>query len=249
MSGKAEQSRTAIKSKSSDNAGHRSRVRQRFIMNGFAGMLKYEVLEAMLMLALPRKDVKPLAKQLLKRYSTVMGVISQGQKELEKFPGLGETSAASLRIFFECMRYCLSEKCAERQLLATTEDLRNFVRMKLGVHRHECCMVVLLNSRNYLVHYQIVAEGTVDSVFSYSRNTIELALTMGASKMLLVHNHPSGVCNPSREDINATKKYGQILAAIGIELLDHLIVTASECFSFVDNGMFLNRSLEEDLYD
>ena len=244
MAGKTGQSRIVRKSDGSETAGHRSRVRQRFLQNGFAGMLKYEVLEAMLMMVLPRKDVKPLAKRLLAQYGTVRNVISRSQMELEKFPGLGEKSAASLRIFFETMRYCLTEQCQERRLLATTEDLRDFVRMKLGVHRHECCMIVLLNSRNYLIDYRVIAEGTVDNVLSYSRNIIEHVLALDASKMLLVHNHPSGVCTPSLDDVDATAICCQVLATIGVELLDHLIVTPSECFSFVDNGMVLNGQLQ-----
>ena len=240
MAGKTESSRAVKKTNGSENAGHRSRVRQRFLMNGFAGMLKYEVLEAMLMMVLPRRDVKPLAKKLLAEYGTVLNVISQPQIELEKFPGLGESSAAQLRIFFESMRYCLAEQCEKRSLLETPEKLRDFVRMKLGVHRHECCMIVLLTSRDYLIDYRIVAEGTVDKVLNYFRNIVELAVTRGACKLLLVHNHPSGVCEPSLEDIKATELCSQLLETMGIELLDHLIVTPSECFSFVENGMVLN---------
>ena len=86
------------------HAGHRSRVRQKFLNNGFTGMLQHEVLEAVLMMVLPRRDVKPLAKQLLEGNKTVLEVISQPQHALEKIPGLGTNSAASLRMFFECMQ-------------------------------------------------------------------------------------------------------------------------------------------------
>lgn len=226
------------------NAGHRSRVRQRFINNGFAGMLDYEVLEAMLMMALPRKDVKPLAKRLLAEYNKmVLNVISAPQEELERFPGLGKNSAAALRMFFECMQYCLNEQLKKSNLLDSPELLRNFVRMKLGVHRHECYMAVLLNSRNYLITYKIVAEGTVDMVLNYPRNIAELAVDNRACKILLVHNHPSGVCQPSPEDIEATKACCDALATVGVELADHLIVTPTECFSFLDSGFDLKRKL------
>ena len=226
------------------NAGHRSRVRQRFINNGFAGMFDYEVLEAMLMMALPRKDVKPLAKRLLAKYKIVLNVISAPQDELEQFPGLGKSSAASLRMFFECMQYCLQEKLKNSNLLKTPEQMRNFVRMKLGVHRNECYMIVLLNSRNYLIDYSIVAEGTVDMVLNYPRNLATMALNMGACKILLVHNHPSGVCEPSQEDIEATKACCDALATVGVEVADHLIVTPTECFSFLDSGFKLKRQLQ-----
>ena len=230
----------AKKPNGNEHAGHRSRVRQRFLLNGFDGMLKYEVLEAILMQVLPRRDVKPLAKKLLDKYKTVLAVISLPQDELAAFPGLGENSAAALRMFFECMQYCLKEQSSERNLLETPEQLRNFVRMKLGVHRHECYMAVFLNSRNYLIDYMVIAEGTVDNVLNYSRNVAELAVKLCACKLLLVHNHPSGVCTPTQEDIDATGACYRALESLGIELADHLIVTPTECFSFVDNGLGLN---------
>ncbi|MBO5924138.1 MAG: DNA repair protein RadC [Lentisphaeria bacterium] len=244
MPGQAEHNHIPRNNAEKSHTGHRSRVRQKFLLNGFAGMLKYEVLEAVLMMVLPRKDVKPLAKRLLDEYKTISAVISLPQDELEKIPGLGTNSAASLRMFFECMRYCLAEQCCDRVLLPTSEELRNFVRMKLGVRHHECYMAVFLNSRNYLISYHVVAEGTVDNVLNYSRNVVEMALRKGACKMLLVHNHPSGVCAPSNDDIAATGECYWTLAAMGIELIDHLIVTPTECFSFQDNGLDLNCSFK-----
>ena len=185
-----------------------------------------------------------LGEITLDEYKTISAVISLPQDELEKIPGLGTNSAASLRMFFECMRYCLAEQCCDRVLLPTSEELRNFVRMKLGVRHHECYMAVFLNSRNYLISYHVVAEGTVDNVLNYSRNVVEMALRKGACKMLLVHNHPSGVCAPSNDDIAATGECYWTLAAMGIELIDHLIVTPTECFSFQDNGLDLNCSFK-----
>ena len=173
----------------------------------------------------------------------MLEVISQSQSALEKVPGLGTNSAASLRMFFECMQYCLAEQCSKRVLLPSSEELRNFVRMKLGVRRHECYMAVFLNSRNYLISYDIIAEGTVDNVLNYSRNMAEMALDKGACKMLLVHNHPSGVCTPSNEDIAATGECSRSLATLGVELIDHLIVTKNECFSFLDNGLGLDGNI------
>ena len=243
MASPAECKTARSKSGGNPHAGHRSRVRQKFLNNGFAGMLQHEVLEAVLMMILPRRDVKPLAKQLLEGNKTVLEVISQSQSALEKVPGLGTNSAASLRMFFECMQYCLAEQCSKRVLLPSSEELRNFVRMKLGVRRHECYMAVFLNSRNYLISYDIIAEGTVDNVLNYSRNMAEMALDKGACKMLLVHNHPSGVCTPSNEDIAATGECSRSLATLGVELIDHLIVTKNECFSFLDNGLGLDGNI------
>ena len=240
MSASSEHKQSTSQGNEKTHAGHRSRVRQKFLKNGFAGMLKYEVLETMLMMVLPRKDVKPLAKQLLDKHKNILTVISLPQNVLEKVPGLGVNSAASLRLFFESMKYCLSEQCYDRQLLPDNEALRDFVRMKLGVRRHECYMVVFLNSRNYLIDYEIVAEGTVDNVWNYSRNIVAAALDKGACKLLLVHNHPSGVCAPSNEDLEATGECYRALASMKIELLDHFIVTPTECFSFLDNGLGLN---------
>ena len=226
-----------------DYIGHRKRMRDRFRRNGFNGMLKHEVLESLLMLLIPRKDVKPLANKLLRRYDTVLDVISAPPEELMEFSGLGETSVTGLKMIFGCMQHCLQEKCRELDWMGNTEDVCNFVRMKLGVLHRESCMAIFLNSRNKLINYKIY-EGTVDHVHTYPRNLAEDVINCHASKLILVHNHPSGDFTPTMDDLASTCAIHDALKAVSAQLVDHIIVTKYGYFSFVANQIPLNRKIE-----
>ena len=239
---------TTEHSEQASYAGHRKRIRMRFHRNGFSGMSKHEVLEAMLILVIPRKDVKPLAKKLIAKYKTVSDVLAQPVETLAKFPGLGMTSAIGLKMFQACTEYCLEEKCVQTNLLDNSRKLQDFVRMKLGVKFHESYMLICLNSRNYLIDYSIIAEGTIDRVHNYSRNIVEKALECHACKVVLVHNHPSGDCIPSDDDIKCTYLCFAATHSAGVELVDHLIVSRSECFSFLDHNMALSANKDLGTY-
>ena len=232
MRGASDKSSAARSGSRAEYLGHRSRLRERFRRNGFSGMLTYEVLEYLLTIAIPRRDVKPLARELLRRYGTVTDVLSQPPEELAKVPGLGHTSSLTLSAFMECIRFCLAERLRGNDLLASPEAIASFARMKIGTLRHECYMAVFLNGRNRLIEWKIINEGEVDMVYNSPRNIIEIALGCGASKVVLVHSHPSGICAPSASDIDATRDLQQALAPLNIFLADHLIVTVREYFSF-----------------
>ena len=222
--------------------GHRSRIRQRFYLNGFGGMLDYEVMEALLIQLIPRRDVKPLAKKLLAEFGSVSETLAQPLNVLEEFPGLGRTTAVGLKIYAEISTYCLQERCCRQgNLLETPELLYNFVRMKLGLLKHENYMLFMLDTNNRLLEYKHIAEGTVNYAFAYIRNIAEAALTIGASKAVLVHNHPSGCCVPSAEDLKSTYKIYNALKNIEVDLVDHLIVTHDEFFSFTAHGIKINE--------
>ena len=223
----------------SANAGHRQRVRERFVLNGFGGMYPHEVLEALLILLIPRKDVKMLAKNLLAAFHTVSEVLAQPLEILENFPGLGHNSAIGLKMFGAVGEFCLGEKCFRAgQVMNTPELIINFVRMKMGLMRHECYMLIFLNSEKHFVEYRVIAEGTNDCVFAYVRNIVEvMVMSRECRSVILVHNHPSGICMPSQHDIDATKRIKSALESAGVDMLDHLIVTHDDYFSFASHNM------------
>ena len=230
----------AVKKQESPPAytGHRSRVRARFIRNGFDGMEDYEVLEALLMQVLPRKDVKPLSRSLLERFGTVSGVLSQPLYILKKIPGLGETSAVGLKMFNDIGQFCLQEQCFQQSNLIHQPNLiYKFARMKMGSRRHESYMMLFLDSNCHLIEYRVIAEGTVNYVIAYLRNIMEMAVEIGAANVILIHNHPSGVCRPSDEDVATTREICKALRTIEIDLLDHVIVTHDEHFSFHEHKL------------
>ena len=210
----------------SANAGHRQRVRERFVLNGFGGMYPHEVLEALLILLIPRKDVKMLAKNLLAAFHTVSEVLAQPLEILENFPGLGHNSAIGLKMFGAVGEFCLGEKCFRAgQVMNTPELIINFVRMKMGLMRHECYMLIFLNSEKHFVEYRVIAEGTNDCVFAYVRNIVEvMVMSRECRSVILVHNHPSGDPTPSRDDIEITTRIHEASQIMNIPLVDHIII-------------------------
>ena len=129
-------------------------------------------------------------------------------------------------------------------MLNSPELIRDFARMKVGTLHHESYMVIFLNSRHRLIDYKIIAEGTVNSVTAHSRNIVELAVELKASPIVLIHNHPSGVCTPSDEDMLSTKLICDALNFMNISMLDHLIVSSEDCFSFAANGLSCSKYTE-----
>ena len=200
-------------------------------------MLKYEILELLLTLLLPRKDVKPLAKELLSRYNTITGVLSQPVSTLCKIPGLGMTSAINLKVIFECIPYCLSEQMPNQDLLENPDNIANFARMKIGILRRECYMVILLDGRNHLISWKLIGEGEVNMIYHSPRNIVEFAINLQASKVVLVHNHPSGSTEPSDADKFLTRKVAEAAGLFDIRLLDHVIISSEGEYSFLRAGL------------
>ena len=217
--------------------GHRQRLRERFCRGGLEGMLDYEKLELLLTYAIPRCDVKPLAKQLLARFGSLPAVLDASVKELCEQPGIGENAAVLLRLLRELMNDYLSRKSKDVDIVADSESAVNFARMKIGARRNESFMVLYLNSQNHLLEYDI-NEGAVDRTAVYPRNVIHKALSLGAVSLVLIHNHPSGVCNPSNEDIELSILLRQIASDLDIRIVDHLIVSKTSFFSMNEHKLF-----------
>ncbi len=206
--------------------GHRQRLRERFLRAGLNGLQDYEALELLLTYAIPRQDVKPLAKLLLEEFGSVEKVLDASPAELLELPGVGATAATLIVLLKQlCAKY-LEQKASAVDLLDSPAKVVNFLRMKLGGGKKETFMVLFLNAQNHLIAFDSFA-GTVDRATVYSREVAERALLTRASAVIAAHNHPSGVCTPSPEDIKLTLRLKAALDSLGIKLLDHLIVTPS----------------------
>lgn len=216
----------------SSAAGHRSRLRQRFGRGGLTGMQDYEVLELLLTFAIPRKDVKPLAKFLMDHFGSLPELFNASREELLTVEGVGESTVTLILFVQQLMSRCLEEKVRTKKVFDTQQEICDFLRMKIGCVRKETLMVFFLNSRRHLIDYKIY-QGTVDHATIYSREVSETALACRACNVILAHNHPSGDCKPSREDLELTEKLRETFSHLGIKLLDHLIVTQSEVLSLV----------------
>ena len=220
----------------SPNSGHRRRLRERFRRTGLIGLADHEALELLLCFGIPRRDVKPLAKELLRRFGSLAGVLEAAPEELEEVPGIGESAAVlPLLVRSLCSRY-LEQKLRTLELLEQPAAVADFVRMKLGGGRKERFMVMYLDIRNQLLAYDLT-DGTVDRTPVYHREVAESALRHRASAVIVAHNHPSGFLEPSREDLALTYRLRDSLKLLGIALHDHLIVSGSGAFSLREAGL------------
>lgn len=231
----------------SPHAGHRARLRERFRRGGFEGMLDYEVMELVLTMLIPMRDVKPLAKRLMNEFGSIADVLDAAPEQLAAVPGLGEVTATNLKILRSLVPVYLERKCRNAgDLLITPELAANFARAKIGAGTHESYLLIYLDSCQRLIDCEMLTEGTVDRVFFYVRNVVEGVLRHRAAGVILVHNHPSGECRPSPEDVDVTRQLYSAFAAIGINFPDHLIVSREDCFSFTASGMMNRIRAEEE---
>lgn len=216
---------------------HRKRLRERFQKASAEGFHEYELLELLLTYAIPRKDVKPIAKEFINRFGSLSGVLDASEKELKEIHGIGPISATLIRMVKELCGAYLAEKMKERDLLSSPQAVVDFARMKLSGLPHEAFMVIYLNTKNKVLKYEIVHEGTVDRAVVFPRRIIERALAHHASGLVLVHNHPSGHHQPSDEDKHLTRNIAEAARTVDLRILDHIVVGKDGYFSFIENHL------------
>ncbi len=216
---------------------HRKRLRERFQKAGADGMQDYELLELLLTYSVPRKDLKPVAKDLIKRLGGLSGVLDAGRKELEGVGGIGSMSSTLIRLVKELCSSYLAEGMKEKDVLSSPKVVVDFARVKLSGLPHEAFMVVYLNVKNEVIGHEVLIEGTVDSVAIYPRRIIEAALSHRATGLILVHNHPSGHSEPSEEDKQITRAITEAARTLDIKILDHIVVGKDGYSSFLENGL------------
>jgi DNA repair protein RadC len=216
---------------------HRKRIREKFRKTGFDGFQDYEALEILLIYALPRRDVKPLAKDLLKKFGDFQGVLDAPVEELASFPGLGDTSALLLKVARECSDLYLKKKVVKKPRVCSSPDLINYCRMSMSGLKDEQFRVVFLNTQNEVIEIETVQEGTIDQSVVYPRKVMERALYYKAAALIFVHNHPGGNVKPSYADKEITKSLVEAASSMEIEVHDHLIIGRDGYFSFRDSGL------------
>ncbi len=226
-----------------DYLGHRERLRARFQRDGAAGMHDYEILELLLTYAVPRKDVKPYAKDLIRRFGSLSGVLDAGPKALEEVARIGPISSTLIYLVKELCGVYLAEKMKGKDVLSSPQAVLDFARIKLAGLSHEAFMLIFLNTKNRVLDFKIVQEGTVDRAAIYPRRIVEEALAYKAASVIFIHNHPSGDAEPSPEDRQLTRSLLEAARTIDLRVLDHIIVGKEGYCSFVERGL-LNRGSE-----
>ena len=219
--------------------GHRKRLRERFLRSGFIGMADHEVVETLLTLAIPRKDVKELAKSLLVRFGNLKGILDAPVEELRTIPGIGSVAPVAFRIIREAANLYLQQKAEAETSLASPEMLCDFWRSRLGELKDEVFEVAYLDSGYILIRDGIerLEEGTVDRAAVYPRRVMEAALRKKAANLVFAHNHTNRNVSPSDQDKILTKALVLAASTLHIKVHDHLIVSKDEVFSFRKEGL------------
>jgi len=220
------------------DAGHRKRLRTKFLEHPDS-IHDHELLELILTYAIPRVDCKPLAKKLLKKFGGLNATLEADPRELLDVEGIGNVSLA----LFKAIDELTSRREYERLLakdagrVSSPSDAVAFATAKIAGKKDEAFLVIYLDAKNKILRYEIEQEGTVNQAVVYPRKVIEGALRLGASGLILVHNHPSGETSPSTHDINLTSEIAKAAAPMDIKVLDHIIVGRKDFFSFKDEGI------------
>lgn len=212
--------------------GHRERLKAKFLNSEFQGFHDYEIIELVLFNAIPRRDVKPLAKTLIKEFGTVESIFAAPKKEILNITGCGENVYYILKLFSKIGCLISREQLNQAPLLSKWSELSSYLRLKIGYLTHEEFHVLFLNAKSYLIKDLKLFRGTVDKSAVYPREIIKHALECGAAGIVLAHNHPSGDATPSMSDVEVTKHITKAAEIINISIIDHIIVGKYDIKSF-----------------
>ncbi|MFV0279713.1 MAG: RadC family protein [Rhodoblastus sp.] len=204
--------------------GHRQRLRARFLDAGPDALADYELLELLLFLTIPRRDVKPLAKTLIKRHGSFAEVLTARLERLQEDKDIGESTAVSFKVVEAAAKRLARQGVQRRQVLASFKDVIDYCRAAMAYSDREEFRVLFLDKRNALIADEIMSIGTVDHTPVYPREIVRRALELGSTALILAHNHPSGDSTPSKADIRMTEEIVTISGLMGIVVHDHLIV-------------------------
>lgn len=218
-------------------AGHRERLRRRAVGGGLAALPDYELLELFLFRSIPKKDVKPLAKQLLARFGSLGAVLGATAAELRTVPGVGESVALDLKLLHEATLRTAKEQVGRRPVISSWSALLAYVKTALAHESREQFRVLFLDKKNQLLADEVMNHGTVDHAPVYPREVVRRALELSASALILVHNHPSGDPTPSSADVDMTRQVVDAARALRIAVHDHLVVGRDGVASFKALGL------------
>jgi DNA repair protein RadC len=218
----------APRKEADDHAGHRRRVRERFLRVGGDALEDYELLELALQLVIPRRDTKALAKNLLREFGTFSAVFNASQARLKKIDGLGAASVAHIKVIQAvASRFGRDRLDMEKPILSSWTQLIDYCRSQMAYESIEQFRILFLDKKNRLISDEVQQTGTVDHTPVYPREVIKRALELSATAIILVHNHPSGDPAPSSADVRMTREIADIATPMGITLHDHLVIGKS----------------------
>jgi len=220
-----------------DYLGHRQRLRARFRSAGADAFADYELLEFLLCHAIPRRDVKPIAKRMMARFGSFAAAISAPRAQLAEIDGLGDVAIDALAVVRAAAVRLAREEAHGRHVLSSWQKVLDFCRADMAHRDREHFRLLFLDKKNVLIGDEVQQSGTVDHTPVYPREIVKRALELGASAIILVHNHPSGDPTPSRGDIDMTREIVKAASPLGIAIHDHIVIGRKGHVSFKGQGL------------
>lgn len=218
-------------------AGHRRRLQDRFLQNGLAGFSIYEIVELLYILGTPRKDCRTMAKRTVEKFGSLKAVLEAEPAVLREIEGVGPRNIIGIRLIKAVMERYQSEQVIGHSIIENSDQVIEYLRLSLSGRDRETFIVIYLNGRNQVVKSEELFQGTLTSSAVYPREVIKHCLANKAAALILVHNHPSGNLNPSKDDLRITRKLKAAAATIDVKIHDHLIITDQGYYSFADSGV------------
>ena len=227
-----------------DNQGHRERIKEKFLKNGIDGFAEYEILELLLTYCIPRKDTKPIAKELLNKFKSLDNVFKADFDKLSAIDGLGKNSIAFLKLIGDLPSIIYKDELKNKKLIdretlkiSNKDILLNYLRNKIGYEEKEKFYVIYLSSSNEVIEFEENSVGTLDRSSVYPREIYKKIINLNAKSVILAHNHPSDNITPSKSDIELTNEIVKGLKNFGALLIEHIIITKNSYFSFLEEGL------------
>jgi DNA repair protein RadC len=212
--------------------GHRERLRARFVKGGGDALADYELVELVLFRAIPRRDVKPLAKALLARFGSFAGVVSARPERLREIAGLGEAAIVELKIVAEAAKRFAKVKVENRPAMGSFSAVLDYCRTAMALLDREEFRILFLDKKNLLIADEVQSTGTIDHAPVFPREIIRRAFELNATALILIHNHPSGDPSPSQTDIQMTRQIVSLGKSLNVAVHDHLIIGRDGFTSF-----------------
>lgn len=220
-------------------AGHRRRLRERFLQSGLDGFLDYEIVELLLTLGTPMKDCKQMAKSAIKMFGGLRGVLDASLDELQQIKGIGPSNAFGTKLFQAVSERYAKERIPEKIMLDSSKAVAEFLQKSIGREKKEHFVMLSLDSRNNLIKDTNISVGSLNASIVHPREVFKEAIRSSAAQIIIAHNHPSENPDASPEDVALTRRLGEAAKIIGIELLDHIIVTRNKFSSLKELGLML----------
>lgn len=213
-----------MKTTETHNNGHRKRLRERFLNGGEKAVPDYELVELLLFGVMPRGDVKPLAKKLLQECGSLSGLLQADVEKLKSIPGVGDTTIVTLKAIYEASCRLIQEEARSQPVLQSWQTVIDYCRARMSHLTIEQFRLLFLDQKNKIIADEIQQQGTINCTPIFPREVVKRTLELGASSLIMVHNHPSGDPTPSQADIDITRKVINAAKELEIHVLDHLII-------------------------